>query len=59
MMAPSEAARALGVSSATVRLWLAEGKLTGEMTALGRLIDAASVARLAAKRAERAATAGR
>jgi excisionase family DNA binding protein len=52
---PSEAARRLGVSAATVRDWLAAGKLTGLRTGIGGVLDAPAVERLAAERAARLA----
>ena len=53
-MSPSEAARALGLSSERIRQLTNEGKLAAERTPLGRLIDAEAVrARIAAKTAKR------
>jgi len=46
----SEAARAAGVSSETVRQWMRLGRLAYEPTALGALIDAAALGRLIAAR---------
>ena len=46
----SEAARAAGVSAETIRAWLRAGRLAHEPTALGALIDAASLGRLIAAR---------
>jgi len=50
----SEAARAAGVSSETIRSWLRGGRLAHEPTALGALIDAASLGRLIGAREARA-----
>ena len=50
-LSPSESARALGVSAATVKLWIDSGRLRGVRTSNGRLADAADVQRLALERA--------
>ena len=46
----SEAARAAGVSGATIRVWLRSGRLAHDATTLGALIDAASLGHIIAER---------
>jgi len=50
-LTPSQAARRLGLSSQSIGDLFDAGRLTGQRTPLGRLIDTASVERLAAERA--------
>ncbi len=52
-MTSGEAARALGVSQQTVRLWVKDRRLPAEITPLGALIPRAAVETLAATRAGR------
>jgi excisionase family DNA binding protein len=49
-VAPSEAARRLGVSVVRVRQWADQGRLSAIRTPLGRLIEAESVERLSMDR---------
>lgn len=49
-MAPSEAGAALGVSADTIARWVRAGKLAGEMTPRGVLVDRADVERLRQQR---------
>jgi excisionase family DNA binding protein len=51
-LTPSQAARELGLSVQRVRQLIDAGSLDCERTVLGRLIDPASVKRLAAERAK-------
>lgn len=46
----SEAARAAGVSAESIRGWVRSGRLSAERTALGALIDPASLGALIAER---------
>ena len=57
-LTPSQAARELGVTPARIRQLLTSGHLPHDPTPLGRLIPAASVAELAAKRRTRRAPEG-
>ena len=58
-LGPSEAARELGVSTQTLRTWVADGRLVGERTSIGTLVTRESVERLAAMRAQQAPRRGR
>jgi hypothetical protein len=53
-LAPSAAARLLGVSAPRVRQLMAEGKLEFNWTPLGRVVSVASVADLAEQRRQTA-----
>ena len=46
LLPTSEVARALGVSSESVRLWTRSGKLASVKTPLGRLVSRAEVERM-------------
>jgi excisionase family DNA binding protein len=46
----SEAARIAGVSAETIRLWLRDGRLPGQITPLGALIRRVDVDRLVTQR---------
>jgi excisionase family DNA binding protein len=53
-VAPSTAARRLGVSVSMVRVWMENGRLPCERTQLGRLIPASAVEDLIRERAAKA-----
>ena len=52
-LSPSQAARALKVSEAAVRLWVKRGVLSAVRTAIGHLIPRQEVERLAEERRKR------
>jgi predicted site-specific integrase-resolvase len=56
---PSEAGRIAGVSSQTIRDWVAAGKLPALHTSIGRVFEAATVERLALERAAQQQFGGR
>ena len=55
-LSTSQAANRLGVSAKTVSEWFANGRLTGEVTALGILVDPTSVAKVLAERNKESAS---
>jgi len=58
-LAPTEAARILGLTTDRIRQFCNEGRLTHLRTPLGRLIEGASVEQMRAEREGRLAARGR